>query len=834
MKSKLLLSIITTCFVAIFASTGAERVFKNSYPRPSFDKTAYKKTVWSTANPWWPPNLSHRLYFYGGPDYSWDKFSDNKIEMWKQVAERYHKYGLTGLQMETASYVNGAQEVAEGFAASNTGMKVMPFMQVHGKTADDAREFFLKVFAKFGDDLWKHKGFYRLDGRPVVFIYRPTRFNSEEWKQIITAVEKKYGSMIWLFDCALVGKSKDKWASTTRDLLKAFDGISMYGNWGARTQRQLFEVVTPIMHNEYPQKIFEAGVHTNYTNHHWFGGVDPDLTSKYRDSWDIVLKSKPDSISVTNWFDILENSRIMPSHELEDIRLRLLQYFAAGWRDQKQPETEQPLIYVTWPTHALIGQYLNCEIIVFPAKNKNKTLIVQLEFYGGDDKKLRTLKKEIKSLDSLKVFKFSLLTEHYKNYNGVYPRLRYRWDKWHLSQPLPHTNISTSIRPRLLFWARSNRNLLQVSTSKPWRINNITADNTMTFKENPVLFTCSGKSTAVSGKLNTGGDKVRILRNWREFRSIKNLGLDFALPLMIPSPGATLDWYNIELSNSNGARYMSKPIWMHDGSRDKEVELPIYSIEEKIPQIKKITVKDYRIPFFLYNCDFDAGYYILDSSGNEHHGSLDPTFRRGGLYRTSYRYEHTGKISTARTPQAKYLKDYNGKSCLYFDGKGYGAIMGGTAFPYSFTYEMYICPEDVAKKQTFLAAGNGQINLTILPGGKLMTNRGKATEGAGGEKLTKNNSEYTAQVVSKTNIESHKWTHVAVVYDLKNLKLYINGKFEGEVPLYPSRASEWINPMIIGGACRFPYWGIPQFAGGMRKIRFYGRPLESSEFLLDK
>ncbi len=828
MKIKVLLLIL---FSVLSFAHGTERVFKKSYPRPKFDKTAYKKTVWCTANPWWPPNLDHKLFFWGGPDYSWDNFSENKVEMWKQVAERYHKYGLTGLQMETASYVNGAQEVADGFAASGTGMKVMPFMQVHGKTADEAVEFMLKVFGKFGKDLWEHKGFYRLDGRPVVFIYRPSRFNSEEWKKIITAVEKKYGSMIWLFDCALVGKPKDKWASTARDLLKAFDGISMYGNWSSNTQEQLFAVIAPIMRKEFPEKIFEAAVHTNYTNHHWYGGVDPGLTSKYRKSWSITLDAKPDSITVTNWFDILENSRIMPSYELEDIRLRLLQYFTAQYRGEKAPETEHPLIYITWPTHVLLGQFLNCEMLIFPAKIKNKELIAQIELWTGDNKKLRTFKKSVKSLESLKVFSFSMPSEYFNDYKGIYPRLRYRWDKWHLSQFFPHTNIVTSIRPRLLFWARSNQYALQVTVPKPWKINDTQAGGTFVFKDNPVLFACSGNSAGVRGKINRGGSEMRILHNWREYRKIDRGTLDFSLPMAIVSPQSALDWYNIELSNSQGARYLSKAIWVYDGSRNNNVELPIYSLEKK--NVKTITVKDYRVPFFLYNCDFDAGTFLLDSSGNEHNGSLAPTFRRGSLYRTSYRYEHTGLMPSTQKAQGRYLKNYFGKPCLYFDGKGYGAIMGGTAFPYSFTYEMYICPENTEKKQSFLASGNGQINLAILPGGRIMASRGKPTESAGGYKITTVNSKYTAQVVSVTTIPKNKWTHVAAVYDLKYLRLYINGKMEGQVPMQPNRHSEWINPMIIGGACKFPYKGIPEFVGGMRKIRFYGRPLNTSEFLIE-
>lgn len=826
---------ILAALLCFLTGGAAERVFKPSFPRPAFDKSAYRKTVWSTANPWWPPNLSHNLYDKGGPDYSWDKFSDDRIEMWKQVAQRYHASGLTGIQMETASYVSGAQETAYGFAESGTGMTVIPFMQVHGKTADEATAFMLKTFGKFKNDLWEHSGFYRLDGRPVVFIYRATKYDAEFWKQIIPAVEAKYGNMIWLFDAALVGVPEGQWLPKLRDMLQYFDGISMYGNWSAGTQQKLFDMIAPVMKKEFPQKIFEGGVHTNYTNHHWYGGVDPELTSKYRGSWEMVLAAEPDSVSVTNWFDILENSRIMPSYELEDIRLKILEYYTARWRGGPVPATKEPLIYAVYPTHVLLGQYMPVELVVFPVTGPSRDLRMQLEFYAEDDKKVRTFIKDVKTSDKdLTVVRFNQLMDAFAEYNGLYPRLRFRWDgKWELTPVMPHVNLSTSIRPRLLFWARSNQRLLQVSASSPWTLGGVPAGMTLALKSNPVLVRGSGKSIGVRGMINRGGNQVRIMRNWRQFREFEfNGGLDFVEPQTLPPARSTLDWYNLELSNGYGAKYLSPPIWVHDGSRDRLVDLPIYSLGKK--EVKVIKVKDYRVPFFRYECATDDGPFVLDSSGNEHHGSLAPDWRRGALYRTSYRYEHSSAMPASARPQAVFKPSLGGKPALYFDGTGYAAFMGGTAFPYSFTYEMYLLPDSVEKEQDVFGSGNGQISMGILAGGKIIARRGQAVEGAGGEKLTAKTSNHTAQVVSESAVSPGKWVHVAVVYDLRELKLFINGKLEGKAPLEPSRNGEWLNAVVVGGKGQFPYRCEPQYKGGIRRMRFCGRPLQPEEFWLDR
>ena len=67
--------------------------------RPRFNKAAYKNTLWTQANPWFPPNMS-RIYRAGGPDYAMKRYPADNVQMWKEVALLCKAYGLDGIQQE--------------------------------------------------------------------------------------------------------------------------------------------------------------------------------------------------------------------------------------------------------------------------------------------------------------------------------------------------------------------------------------------------------------------------------------------------------------------------------------------------------------------------------------------------------------------------------------------------------------------------------------------------------------------------------------------------------------------------------------------------------------
>ena len=90
----------------------------------------------------------------------------------------------------------------------------------------------------------------------------------------------------------------------------------------------------------------------------------------------------------------------------------------------------------------------------------------------------------------------------------------------------------------------------------------------------------------------------------------------------------------------------------------------------------------------------------------------------------------------------------------------------------------------------------------------------------------------TVVATGRTRLQPGVWTHVAAVYDLRRLRLYLNGKLDAEAAAAPNRNHEWINAVVLGGACRFPYRPVPGYAGRLRDIRFTGRNLAPDEFLI--
>lgn len=80
-------------------------------------------------------------------------------------------------------------------------------------------------------------------------------------------------------------------------------------------------------------------------------------------------------------------------------------------------------------------------------------------------------------------------------------------------------------------------------------------------------------------------------------------------------------------------------------------------------------------------------------------------------------------------------------------------------------------------------------------------------------------------------LEAGKWYQLAVVYDLKNLKLYINRTLEGMANCPPKGYHESINHLTVGSLCGRVFKTNTFFKGDIRRIRIYGRNLGVNEFL---
>ncbi len=802
--------------------------------RPAFDKTAYRGTIWTQVNPWWHPG-KQRVDDSGGPNYA---FKEHRpYEEWGSAFADLCKDGTVNLQIElhvpAPGYANGMKIMMKQAKEKKVDAKFAIFLVYYGKKNVEAD--IQKTIAQLDmlkEELKNDPAIFRVDGHPVISVYTGGYFTPEEWGKVIPAVEKKCGRFIWLLNtCRNPALDSDKveCAQWVRSRLPYFDGVSQYGNYSKESQQAHYEILAPIMHNEYPQKIFEASIQNAYSNHFHMGGVATHLSEKWRKSVESSLAAGPDSFVMTNFFDHYENSLVLPCYEREDFLIRYAMAALADWRKAEFiPEKTPELVLTNYTTILLGSQNLDFEVIGFPIDSRQKKVTLMLDVCDTSGKVLHAFPATEMDLSRLSVKEFSLPSEQFFNERGIVPHLRYKWDGREYALPYnPMTLVSPSIRPNWMFWARSTRNTLKCNVVNPrWSINGVGPGGTLLWpKDGSVAITAEVKAVwGPDPRGRNGSGFFRILRNGLEwYRLAKYEGMNFTRAYNLPSPAEALNYYHLEYENPNGYKYATLPVWVTGGQRPGTVRIPIRCGKES----RIFEIEAARVPFFYYPCDRDEGALLIDRSGYMHNGRLNGTGYGGGhLGYTGYHYYHNGGV--APIDHSPFRTDPDGRGMLRFDGKNYIMIMGGTAFPGASTYEISIRPAAIGEKMGIFGTANNQINLWIESDGRLVLTHGSETEGEGGSRPVRS---FIAKVVSKSKLEKERWYRIAAVYDLTNLKLYINGKLEGECKAPPSSGHNSINHLVVGSLCEWLFKPKTFFKGDLREIRIYGRNLSPDEFL---
>ena len=798
--------------------------------RKPLKKETHKKTVWAQVNPWFPMN-KFPIHDYGGPNVSWIRHEGENI--WGQGLKICEKYGLDGWYVECnepGGWGPTYKKILEEASAVGSNVKIALFYGFYSKTPEESVKGAIKSMSVFRDELKNHPKVGRIDGRPIMVIYNVKRYQPEEWKIIFDGIEKEFGPMVFLFNYRSLTHKGD-FKSNIRRYLPYFDGVSNYGSAGTKYQQKCAAVLHEVMKNEFPHKIYEAGVHSTYTCHFHMGGLDVDLSKGYRDSFEIYFKTNPDSINITNLFDHYENSLIYPCYEREDFLLRYMQYRLSLWRNSPFPKQSTPELVVTNYTHVLLGrQNLDFEVIGFPIGSSQKKVKIILDICNTDGKVLYTFPEKTFDLKKLCVERFSIPSEQFASYRGIVPRLRYEWrgKKFQMNHG-PMTVISPSIRSYYMYWARSTKNELKTKGTMDWTLNGKHPGETYVPDSTGIgLFQSNLVNKWDDKDKRAGYSRQTIKYDGLEFYSTRNdrLRLRADQALLIPRPGQALHYFHLEMENKDGCKVQTLPVWYSDGSRSNMVEVPILTNSGKI---KKFRIEAARVPFFYYPCSEDGGSLLIDHSGYMHNGSINGSgFGGGHLGYTGYNYYHNGPV-TPMKQKTLFRKEKNGKGYLRFSGKDYVIIMGGTAFPGASTYELSIRPAEIGKTMGIIGTGNNQIALRLKEDGTIEACRRSEKEGMGGSAPVK--PDMLTIVRSKTKAESGKWMQIAVVYDLKKIKLYINGKLESEAESQPLPGHDWINHLIVGASNQWVFTPIEHFKGDIRQIRFYGRNLQPSEFL---
>ena len=161
-----------------------------------------------------------------------------------------------------------------------------------------------------------HPAFLRVDGRPVVFFWRPTIYGVDTWRNIRAQADPNY-SNIWISE------------GVDTSYLAVFDGHHLYSNtWNPpadlNATNQKFATRVAAATNAYgASKIWVATVMPGYNDVKVRGGFarDREGGNYFAQSWSAAIASNPSWIVINSFNEWPEGSYIEPSAAFGDIFL---------------------------------------------------------------------------------------------------------------------------------------------------------------------------------------------------------------------------------------------------------------------------------------------------------------------------------------------------------------------------------------------------------------------------------------------------------------------------------------------------------------------------------
>jgi len=192
----------------------------------------------------------------------------------------------------------------------------------------------------------QHPGFLRVDGRPVIFFWRPHIYSVATWQQIRAQVDPGH-STIWISE------------GVEMAYLQIFDGHHLYSNsWNPPTDlnytnQKFSRWVNESSQQQGTHKYWVATAMPGYNDirirpHNGFT-TDREQGSYYARSWQSAIDSNPDWIVITSFNEWPEGTYIEPSvlygRQYLDLTRNWSQQFKAG-RGTALPATiaQQPAI----------------------------------------------------------------------------------------------------------------------------------------------------------------------------------------------------------------------------------------------------------------------------------------------------------------------------------------------------------------------------------------------------------------------------------------------------------------------------------------------------------
>jgi hypothetical protein len=276
-------------------------------------------------------------------------------------------------------------------------------------------------------------------------------------------------------------------------------------------------------------------------------------------------------------------------------------------------------------------------------------------------------------------------------------------------------------------------------------------------------------------------------------------------------------------------------------------EGPNYLRNVPYEEITTVSVPRYRVPYFHYPIEDDEGELFRDHSGYRHHGWLGVHGRHGYVEFGPFGSRFSHLFPEARAPVAasgnlgphapSFERDGDGTGYLRFDGENdFVLLPPRTRMPLAGTHELQVRGAGSGQRQTLV----GTFNSPYFGGlGQTQPWRLDLTAEGTPELVVMPDTGQTTRIQADGAIGENQWTHLAVVYDLREWRLYVDGTPVGVTEMAPRGEFQVATSLLLGanpGANKPP--SVPSnpgtaFAGDLAAFRATCRPLEPESFLPD-
>jgi len=201
-------------------------------------------------------------------------------------------------------------------AAAQENFKVTILFESQSNLAGGTREGVLQMFRQFFSNFGDDQRYFRIDGRPVIFVYGVDSQPEATWTDILGTLKSEGHEAFYIAESD----------NANTDYLEAFDGIHIYEpNTPSAVQAlnvtykrlQLSTRSFGFLYSGMTSRLWAATVTPGFddallqrtTNHY----LPRDDGNTYRKTFDAALASNPDWILITSFNEYYENSYIEPS-----------------------------------------------------------------------------------------------------------------------------------------------------------------------------------------------------------------------------------------------------------------------------------------------------------------------------------------------------------------------------------------------------------------------------------------------------------------------------------------------------------------------------------------